>query len=311
MLHRGRSGFSLIELLVVMTIIAILLALLFPAVQAAREAMNRAACLNHLHQIGVAYRNRLTVERGKEADPLTWVTQLEPYVENNQKVFRCVNDFDTFSGTTGTVSTLRVHRRPQFNDIDVPLQVGSGGRPDRVRRVTPRNPMYSAYPQALELELSENYDYDDMTLLLEPGPGGINYVRVLLGDGYAPGGNVYNYRIDLLGPNGQVVYSGLRFPDNAPAPGGPRCSYGINGHVQKMSPDDARKILIVEYKKVSADVVGANAQDFWPDMVAGRHRGLLNVLYYDGHVETHATAEVDPRVSKIHNERWKPTADLP
>jgi prepilin-type N-terminal cleavage/methylation domain-containing protein/prepilin-type processing-associated H-X9-DG protein len=58
-----RRGFTLLELLVVVSIIAVLAAMLFPAIQRLRETANRVKCINNLHQIGLAMSSHFTTQQ--------------------------------------------------------------------------------------------------------------------------------------------------------------------------------------------------------------------------------------------------------
>ncbi len=81
-----RRGFTLVELLVVIAIVGVLVALLLPAIQAARESAQRAQCSSNLRQIGIACQNYATSHGGfpllySSSTQPGWLTQLLPYFE--------------------------------------------------------------------------------------------------------------------------------------------------------------------------------------------------------------------------------------
>jgi prepilin-type N-terminal cleavage/methylation domain-containing protein len=125
---RSKSrGFTLIELLVVIAIIGVLVAILLPAVQQAREAARRAQCLNNMKQIGIGFHNYESTHGGFPACRWTfgsatsgsgWGVRLLPYIDQTalfNKYDFTKNYFDTENGDV-IKSIVPVFRCPSAPD---------------------------------------------------------------------------------------------------------------------------------------------------------------------------------------------------
>ena len=129
------AGFSLIELLVVITIIGILIGMLLPAVQSAREAAHRMICGNNLRQIGIGLHNyhathesfppggiehrsminpKTTKPYGASGRQLAWSAFLLPYIEQ-EPLYRQLNTgkaFDAAENATAAAAILSMYLCP-------------------------------------------------------------------------------------------------------------------------------------------------------------------------------------------------------
>lgn len=139
-----RMGFTLVELLVVIAIIGVLVALLLPAVQQARESARRTQCINHLKQMALGVQNyhethayyppghiiprdRAGADGHKTIGP--WQVLILPYIE--QKALFDMYDFNVFSDEDGRNGANKIVRTTPISIYRCPtdLQKGEIGNP--------------------------------------------------------------------------------------------------------------------------------------------------------------------------------------
>jgi len=328
MKNKPSHGFTLVELLVVIAIIATLVGLLLPAIQRAYGLALGIQCKNRMQSIGKAYRGNLQSHDGK-LGKLTinnWTVILPDLMEDaSNSVLRCPNDSGDEKGSSQAAVALSSYSvRSTGSDLLIPLRpsvrchFSATGTQDQKTGQThnwPRDkdvqsklgadnplPAGSYFVEVEDPKGTPDWDFADLVFAIVPKKDGkIRCLCVKIASGHT---------FKLIRPNGSVktLKEGYQWSVEM----GIYSSYGINSALDGFpNGESSHKILMVEYKKTIAYVVKnrltPNAPlDTWSENAAARHGDSMNVLYGDGHIESHNLDEIDPRLPKVYKRQWSP-----
>lgn len=122
-MSRAHRAFSLVELLVVVAIIGTLVALLLPAVQAARASARRTHCASNMRQVGIAVHQFANAHDGrfplmayhnaqqstKTEEQKSWIATLAPYMEDVDEIRLCPDDLARAERLTDTATSYAMN----------------------------------------------------------------------------------------------------------------------------------------------------------------------------------------------------------
>ncbi len=280
-----RDGVTLLELITVISIAAVLLALLFPAVQKARESARKMACQNNLKQIAIANESYLAVQGsyvlgrdGVKQWAVSWGFRLLPYLERqaaydaHQYEARCDDTVNANSMRISVAEYVCPTRRQPASDRDFdnhscrPVVFGVGTRGD-----------YAGNAGQF-WDPNDIYAWD-----LSPPPfetfGPIMTMRAI-SPRHVTGGTSETW---LVGEKHIPVL-----------PAGKRNRHDLSGDMAFLAGDHPWTIQRVSQNGLAEDDVDPDITRF-----GSAHQGLVYFVFLDGHVEARSVT-TDPNI--LHRE---------
>ncbi len=343
---RGRrlpAGFTLMELIVVVSIIAMLVALLIPEVTAARALGRAAVCQNNLRQIHTAYTkwtDELSRQDGQSFRVYNWPGALLPHVAGQTGVMTCpeAGEF-TAMPMEQALGVRMYHGRFDYTIyLDGPFAAKmSDTQYQACKRagymhhgmVLSRYSPYSGYVPdgndsvvwfCIEEIIPESAgkdglqqgdparDYEDIRMRVTDNDDGTFMLYFDLGSG--------GLNADILNlGTGENLYTIPAGYPRQPRSAGPfegafsDCSYGMNETVDPLRSGPG-KILVIDYEHVVVRLKQPwSDEEFDPDGDGlpsfARHRQRINVLFTDGGVKRMRPQDIDPASPSIANRYWE------
>jgi len=304
MRHPSRRAFTLVELLIVLTVIALLLAVLVPFVSKVFVIFRKVQCADNLRHINVAYHTR---QSGEGAGPLNvwnWQIELAAYLGSEIQVYRCPEDPDPNAGPAKPPPSLEVEVWTHAGFREVPPDshawnmVCEEGEWARKKNVTENS-------YELWMEDKWNDTWNDLILRftdLGRGRTEIKYV-----DNHT-GSNWYHL-IDVS--TGEILIEQMGWPHGRDQKGRTviietcdrNACYGMNSLAggDRSMGSVSGVVLALDYEIIVARGPTDDLPDDWRDFLGedlkltfARHFGKCNVVYADGAVVLVDPETLDP-----------------